>query len=77
MKPQPVINVTLWEVSVIFTTGKENSEIKIRVGTFGVFKAISVLLPSHPSTPEKTGEGGGRGAEELAWGVSDSHPSSS
>jgi len=42
----------------MFTTGKENSEIKIRMGTFGVFKAISVLLPLHRSTPEKTGEGG-------------------
>lgn len=37
--------------------GKENSEIKIRVGTFGVVKAVSVLLPSYPSILRRQGKG--------------------
>lgn len=77
VKPQLVINVTLWEVSVMFTIGKENSEIKIRVGNFWCGQSHFSPPALVSFYPEETGEGDGRGAGELAWGVSDSHASSS
>lgn len=75
VKLLPVINVTLWEVSGMFRKGKFRDKNK----GGNLWCGQSCFSPSALISfyPEKTGEGDGRGAGQLAWGVSDSYPSSS